>query len=355
MHPGPNAAGRLQPGRRRRVNARLPSAGATPDRLFAALDQAAAIVAAVSGGPDSIALMHLLARWSAGRSGPALIVATVDHGLRPESADEAAFVAREAAALGLPHRTLAWTGEKPRTRLQEAAREARYRLLVESARQEGASHLATAHTLDDQAETVMMRIARGSGLTGLAGMRAERDLDGIRHVRPLLSCPKAALVGLCEREEWPFVTDPSNRNEHFARVRWRRILPALAAEGLTAERLARLAQRAARAEAALDVKASEALTLAAPTQDGEGVVLDGRRLGEEPFEIALRMLSRALGTAGLSRDPSRLHRLETCTQRLREALRAGEALRVTVAGALVRLDRTGRLAIRPEPPRRRGR
>jgi tRNA(Ile)-lysidine synthase len=354
MHLRPHAAERPRPSRRRRVNARLPSTGATLDRLFAPLNQAAAIVAAVSGGPDSIALMHLLAHWSAERSGPALIVATVDHGLRPESADEAAFVAREAAALGLPHRTLAWTGEKPRTRLQEAAREARYRLLVESARQEGASHLATAHTLDDQAETVMMRIARGSGLTGLAGMRAERDLDGIRHVRPLLSCPKAALVGLCEREGWPFVTDPSNRNERFARVRWRRLLPALAAEGLTAGRLARLAQRAARAEAALGVKASEALVLAAATRDGEGVVLDARRLGEEPFEIALRMLSQALGKAGLSLDSSRLHRLEACTQHLREALRAGEALRVTVAGALVRLDRTGRLAIRPEPPRRRG-
>ena len=329
--------------------------GGTLDRLLAPLRQAGAIVAAVSGGPDSIALMHLLARWSAGGPGPALIVATVDHGLRPESADEAAFVARQAASLGLAHRTLVWTGEKPRTGLQEAAREARYRLLVDLARSEGASHLVTAHTLDDQAETVLMRMARGSGLAGLAGMRAERDREGIRHVRPLLSCPKAALVDLCGREGWPFVTDPSNRNEAFARVRWRRIMPVLATEGLTAERLARLAVRAARVEEALDAKASQALTLAGAAKEGEAVSLDAEPLAEEPFEIALRMLSQVLARAGLRLDSSRLNRLELCAVRLREAVRAREGLRLTIAGALVHLDRAGKLVIRPEPPRRRGR
>lgn len=299
--------------------------------------------------------MHLLARWSAARSGPPLTIATVDHGLRPESADEARFVAREAAALGLPHRTLAWTGEKPGTGLQAAAREARYRLLVDLARVQGASHLVTAHTLDDQAETVLMRMARGSGLAGLAGMRAERDRDGVTHARPLLAYPKAALVNLCEREGWAFVTDPSNRSELFARVRWRRLMPDLAREGLTAERLARLAERAARADEALDAKATEALALAGAESEGERLAFDGGHLAREPFEIALRMLSLALIRAGLPLDSSRLHRLESCTRRLRAAVRDGEALRLTVAGALVHLDRAGRLVIRQEPPRRRGR
>lgn len=329
--------------------------GETLDRLFSSLDEATAIVVAVSGGPDSTALMHLLARWSAPRSGPPLLIATVDHGLRPESADEARFVAREAAALGLAHRTLVWPGAKPDTGLQEAAREARYGLLVDLARSEGASHLVTAHTLDDQAETVLMRMARGSGLAGLAGMRAERDRDGIIHARPLLACPKSALTGLCEREGWAFVTDPSNRNELFARVRWRRLMPALAEEGLTAERLARLAERAARAEEALDAKAADALVLAGAERDGEELGFDAGRLAREPFEIALRMLSLALVGIGLSLDASRLHRLEACTRRLREAARDGEALRLTIAGALVHLDRTRRVLIRPEPPRRRGR
>ena len=167
------------------------------ERLFASLDQASGIVAAVSGGPDSMALMHLLARWRATAERPPVLVATIDHGLRPEAADEAAFVAREAAALGLPHRILAWTGDKPSAGIQEAAREARYRLLVAHAREEGASHLVTAHTLDDQAETVLMRLSRGSGLSGLAGMRPETDRQGIRHARPLLDWPKARLLDLC--------------------------------------------------------------------------------------------------------------------------------------------------------------
>src|SRR5690606_4990568 len=118
----------------------------------------------------------------------------------------------------------------------EAARDARYRLLIQCAREEGASHLVTAHTLDDQAETVLIRLARGSGLAGLAGMRAERDREGIRHARPLLASPKAALLDLCREQGWPFVEDPSNLDPRFARARWRRIMPLLAEEGLTAER-----------------------------------------------------------------------------------------------------------------------
>ena len=302
-----------------------------------------------------MSLMHLLARWSAAASHPRILVATVDHGLRPEAATEAAFVAREAAALGWPYRTLAWSGAKPQTGLQEAAREARYRLLIQCAREEGASHLVTAHTLDDQAETILMRLARGSGLAGLAGMRRERDRDGIRHVRPLLDCPKEDLLELCRMHNWRFIVDPSNADERFARVRWRRIMPALAAEGLTAEKLTRFAGRVSQAEEALDIKAQEALALAEPDFGGGMAVLKGGRLAEEPFEIALRMLGSALAKAGLSLENSRLQRLEACTRRLREAVRRRETLRLTIAGALVHLDRSGRLVIRPEPLRRRGR
>jgi len=323
--------------------------------LFAALEGASRIVAAVSGGPDSIALMHLLARWSAAGERPPILVATVDHGLRPESAVEAAFVAREAAGLGLGHRILAWTGEKPRTGLQEAAREARYRLLVRCAREEGASHLVTAHTLDDQAETVLMRLARGSGPAGLAGMRRDRERDGIRHVRPLLDRSKESLLALCRAQGWPFTVDPSNADERFARVRWRRIMPLLAAEGLTAERLARFSERMRQADEALQAKALETLGRAEPHEREGAFALLARPLAEEPFEIALRVLELALRRAGLNLENSRLQRLESCARRLREAVLKGEGLRLTVAGALLRLDRAGMLAIRPESPRRRGR
>ena len=325
------------------------------ETLFAPLDSASGIVVAVSGGPDSMALMHLLARWSAaGRRAPVL-VATVDHGLRSEAAEEAAFVAREAAGLGLAHRTLVWSGGKPRTGIQEAAREARYRLLVRCAREEGASHLVTAHTRDDQAETVLMRLARGSGLTGLSGMRRNRDRDGIRHLRPLLDWPKETLLDLCRAQGWRFVSDPSNLDERFERVRWRRIMPLLAAEGLTAERLARFSERMRQADEALEAKALQAFEGAGPVSADGGLSFQARSLAEEPFEIAVRVLELALSRAGLAPENSRLRRREACAERLRQAVREGAALRLTLAGALVRLDRAGMLAVQPEPVRRRGR
>ena len=302
-----------------------------------------------------MALMQLLARWRAPGERPPVLVATIDHGLRPEAAEEAAFVAREAGALGLPHRVLAWTGDKPRTGIQEAAREARYRLLADHAHVAGASHLVTAHTLDDQAETIMMRLARGSGLSGLAGMRRERPRHGIVHARPLLGWPKARLLDLCRRQGWRFVEDPSNANALYARVRWRGLMPLLAAEGLDAGRLARFAERAARADEALDLKAREALERAGFSREGPLCSFQGGILASEPFEIALRVLALALREAGLGLDNSRLNRLESSTERLREAVGAGGCLRLTVAGALVRLERSGRVSVGPEPPRRRGR
>ena len=143
--------------------------------LFSGLEDLRGLVLAVSGGSDSTALLVIAARWAEGlekrrKQPPKLLAVTVDHGLRPESAREAAAVKRLARRLGVPHRTLHWRGEKPKTGLQEAARIARYRLLAEAAARAGYEHILTAHTLDDQAETVLFRLARGSGLTGLAGM-----------------------------------------------------------------------------------------------------------------------------------------------------------------------------------------
>jgi len=328
----------------------LPAHDAEP--LFSSLNRARGILAAVSGGPDSMAMMHLLARWGSEHR-PPIIVATVDHGLRAEAAAEAAFVAREAAALGFPHHTLAWTGDKPATGLQDAAREARYRLLVGQAREVGASHLVTAHTQDDQAETILMRLARGSGLKGLRGMRRELERDGVVHARPLLDWPKARLVDLCRRNGWAFVSDPSNADERFTRVRWRRLMPLLAEEGLSAGRLARLAERITQADDALEIKARQAFDAADPVMEEGGLSFRAACLAEEPFEIALRVLERALSEIRL--ENNRLQRLEACLERLRAALPAGGSLRLTIAGALLHLDRAGRLRMRPEPPRSRGR
>src|SRR3954466_2707365 len=167
--------------------------------LFADHSDEPALILAISGGPASTALMWLAARWRARRKrGPKLIAVTIDHGLRPESAREALTVKRLARKLGIAHRTMAWTGTKPATGIQEAARNARYRLLADAARKSGARHILTAHTLDDQAETVLFRLARGSGVSGLKGMSGLRRFDAQRPalslVRPLLSIPKSRLL-----------------------------------------------------------------------------------------------------------------------------------------------------------------
>ena len=168
-----------------------PVSAAEAKAFFSDLEQFPALVLAVSGGPDSTALMVLAARWRQSlESKPALIAVTVDHGLRAQAKREAAAVGRLARKLGLAHRTLRWTGKKPTTGLQQAARMARYRLLAEAAREAKATHILTAHTLDDQAETVLIRMSRGSGVTGLGAMARMSSLPGqgagqIKLVRPL--------------------------------------------------------------------------------------------------------------------------------------------------------------------------
>ena len=153
----------------------FPISAGDAKRLFADWKSAPALVLAVSGGPDSVALMWLAARWRRALArGPRLVAVTVDHGLRTEAAREAREVKRLARSLDVPHRTLRWTGAKPKTGLPAAAREARYRLLAKAARQASATHILTAHTRDDQAETLLMRLLRGSGVAGLACM-ARRD------------------------------------------------------------------------------------------------------------------------------------------------------------------------------------
>jgi tRNA(Ile)-lysidine synthase len=174
----------------------------------------------VSGGSDSLALMVLADRWARARGGEAWGL-IVDHRLRPESASEATTVAGWLAARGIPHAILAWEGEKPATGIQEAARAARYRLLATWCAARGCLHLLTAHHRDDQVETYLIRRRAASGIDGLAGMAAVRELPQLRLVRPLLDMPKARLVAFLDAENQPYVRDPSNRNPIFERARLR--------------------------------------------------------------------------------------------------------------------------------------
>ena len=190
--------------------------------------------------------MVLVARWRNRRKrGPKLIAVTIDHGLRREAKKEADAVKKLARSLGIGHRTLRWRGRKPKTGLQEAARNARYRLLADVARKAGRAPILTAHTRDDQAETVLFRMMRGSGIAGLAGMRHGNllpgyETDGIELFRPLLDIPKSRLIATLKAAKISYADDPSNRDPRFTRARLRELMPLLAAEGLTAERLARL-------------------------------------------------------------------------------------------------------------------
>jgi tRNA(Ile)-lysidine synthase len=183
------------------------------------------IAVAVSGGPDSMALVHLIDRWARARGGAAIGL-TVDHGLRQESGGEALRVGAWLAARGVAHRILRWSGDKPASGIQQAARMARYRLLAQACGELGILHLALAHHADDQAETVLFRRDRGSGEDGLAGMAASRSLGAARLIRPLLGWRKADLIATCAALAQDFLDDPSNKSPRFARAALRARLAA---------------------------------------------------------------------------------------------------------------------------------
>jgi tRNA(Ile)-lysidine synthase len=334
-----------------------PVSAAEAKTLFDPLASAAALVLAVSGGPDSTALLLMAARWrQARKTGPRLLAVTIDHGLRRESAGEARAVARLAHALGVPHRIVRWTGKKPATGLQQSARGARYRLLAKAAVRAKAGAIVTAHTLDDQAETVLIRMSRGSGLGGLGAMAREAPLPvggEAMLVRPLLEIPKARLIATLRRARIAFADDPSNRDPRFTRARLRGVMCALAREGLDARRLSLLARRLRRAEAAIETAVDGAMAALspAPWSDRGPIVFDAGHFNRLPAEVALRLLGRAIARTG-DEGSLQLGKLETLYEALKRA-NADDAShwRRTLAGALVTLGGT-RLAIERAPARR---
>jgi tRNA(Ile)-lysidine synthase len=342
-------------------------------RLFADWRDVPAIVLAVSGGPDSIALMWLAARWRRALArGPRLIAVTVDHGLRPGAAAEARDVKRLARSLDLPHRTLRWTGPKPRTGLPAAARLARYRLLAQAARASDATHILTAHTRDDQAETLLMRMLRGSGIAGLAAMARESERDGLVLARPLLDISKSQLIATLRKAKVGFAEDPTNRDISFTRPRLRALMPVLAAEGGDTRNLVWLASRLARANAAVEVLVDGAeryLVLRdrqalhsgfnaeifdAARSDAKS--FDAKAFAAMPDEIRLRLLQRVIDRIG-HEGPAELGKVEALLSALDLAGAENNAgrrprLKQTLAGALISLI-DGRIRIEPAPPRRR--
>ena len=250
--------------------------------LDALISPGATVGVAVSGGPDSLALLLLTAIARPDR----VEAATVDHGLRPESAEEAAMVAGLCVELGVPHRTLLadWP-EAPEANIQAAARAMRYRLLNEWAIDQGLAAVATAHHADDQAETLLMRLLRGSGVGGLGGTRARRALsEEIQLIRPLLGWRKAELVEIVEQAGLTAVDDPSNRDPKHDRSRIRQLLSD--ADWADPARLA------ASASALRD--ADEALDWALAPLIGSRIKQDGETLIIEPFDLPRELKRRLL-------------------------------------------------------------
>jgi tRNA(Ile)-lysidine synthase len=304
---------------------------------------------AVSGGPDSMALMLLARRWiaAAGRSPECMAVLTVDHGLRPESKDEAAFVAGEAERMGFRHAALTWKGEKPKTGMQAAARRARYGLMTGYCRSHGIACLVTAHTQDDQAETFLMRLRRGSGLDGLASIAPISDYAGISLIRPLLFISKARLLAYLRSQRCPYVSDPSNENTFFERVRLRRATKACASAGIARSAIAVSASRLDRARAALSQIAEEFLEQQfRVTQLGQGEIAL-QSLNARPAEIGLRALAQALALVGGKDEPPQMMKVE----RLLGAVRGGK--REASLGGCLTIAAGDRLLFYREPGRMR--
>ncbi|HEX5184525.1 MAG TPA: tRNA lysidine(34) synthetase TilS [Allosphingosinicella sp.] len=247
--------------------------------LRALLPEADRIGLAVSGGPDSLALLLLAAAARPGR----VAAATVDHGLRPEAAAEADFVASTCSELGVPHAILR-ASVKPAASVQAQARSARYEALAGWAAVEGIAAVLTAHHQDDQAETLMMRLARGAGVGGLAGIRAASEIAGLVVCRPLLGWRRETLRALVASAGLRPVADPSNEDERYDRVRMRRNLAE--SSWLDSAALARSAAALAEAEQALDW-AADRLAGERVREEGEGLRLDPSGL---PPELLRRLV-----------------------------------------------------------------
>ncbi|WP_460274141.1 tRNA lysidine(34) synthetase TilS [Celeribacter sp. ULVN23_4] len=257
-----------------------------------AYDKPDHLAVAVSGGGDSMALLHLLAEW-AEEEKVWLQAVTVDHGLRPEAAEEARFVAEVCERLRVKHTTLNWAGKTAKGNIQDAGRRARYGLMADWAKGQGISTIALAHTADDQAETFFMRLARASGIDGLTGMQRRRVSDGITWVRPLLMQERSDLRHYLRelREVW--VEDPSNEDEAYDRVKARRAMGELTKLGIDAHVVGRVMDHLSQVRSALDY-ATHDHALRCVREDRGDLIIDRRRFAEAAPEVNRRLVEAGL-------------------------------------------------------------
>lgn len=325
---------------------------------MAALALPGRLAIAVSGGGDSIALMHLLAAHAKKRRAPAPLVLTIDHGLRPGSAKDARQVRAAAQALGLEARILAWRGEKPARGIEAAARAARYQLLAAALVKSGIRVLCVGHSRDDQAETFLLRLARGSGLDGLAAMQPLApfplpEFSDLVLARPLLGVARADLRDYLTARGQAWLEDPMNDDTVFERVKMRRLL---ASSPLDAARIAAAAAHLARARAALEMVTGTVLVRAVQV-DGDALLVDPAALAAAPREVGLRALAALLMRAGGQGYRPRFEALERLFDAVGQNRLGGGATlhgcRIGPAPAKSRVFGPGTLKLAPEGSRRR--
>jgi tRNA(Ile)-lysidine synthase len=282
------------------------------------------LAVAVSGGPDSLALAILADRWAREKGG-AICALTVDHRLRPESGDEVRRLGAWLSARAIRHEVLVWTGEKPRTGIQEAARFARYRLLGGWCRDHACLHLLTGHHRDDQIETHLIRRRAHSGPDGLAGMSAIRELADCRLLRPLLGVAKDRLVACLEAERQPFISDPSNLDPAFERSRLRQGDGAPAGQEASSRLLGDIRALGHR-RAAHENDRNTLLARYVNLHPAGFALLDPARMPETSSEMVDRLLSAVTATIGGASYPPRRGRIARLRGGLGEAARRGHTV-----------------------------
>lgn len=324
-----------------------------------------AVAVAVSGGPDSMALTKLLSLWAV-KKNIRVHALTVDHGLRPESASEAKRVAKSLAGMeGVTHAVLRWKGRKPKTRIMEEARRVRYELLAGYCAGKKIKNLFLAHHQDDQAETFLLRLAAGSGLDGLAGMKAIQPYFSSTHslppsrggikgggetlilLRPLLTISKAQLIAACKHYKVPFVKDPTNNSERFARPRLRKLWAVLEAEGLSSKRLAVTAARLGRAQKSLDEIAEKYFRDCILSKNPKRIVLNNNEFKVLAEEVRFRVLQKAI--RALRPKADYLPRMEKIEALFADLSRPGPFRKRTLGGLIFERDeRKGFLSVSVE-------
>jgi tRNA(Ile)-lysidine synthase len=315
---------------------------------------------AVSGGGDSLALMHLLRDFAKARGLAAPIVLTVDHGLRKSSAREAKQVAAWAKQAGLAAHALTWRGKKPKSSIESQAREARYRLMGDFMVTNKIATLFVGHNLDDQVETFLLRLARGSGLDGLAGMAPRAPwpvpgFAGLALARPLLGVGREQLRAYLSDRAQAWLDDPMNDDASFDRVKIRKAGAALAQAGLTPARIAAAASHLARARESLEIMTEAVLQGAARKTEAGGILLDAAALAAAPREVGLRGLASVLMLVGKQPYRPRFESLERLFDRITgTGLAGGATLHGCHIGPAGKAFAPFSLAVVRENPRKTG-